>query len=96
MWRVTAAFALIAMVGCASDTCPAKDEEAVSTCLQPMLAYASELQSQTGAMQFPVQGAHIFEHLCRLFKDFKVSAEAFTLYSILELQSSTDIRNTRI
>uniref|UniRef100_A0A914W593 DUF19 domain-containing protein n=1 Tax=Plectus sambesii TaxID=2011161 RepID=A0A914W593_9BILA len=70
-WQLAVALAMAVIGSRASDTCPAKDEAAVSACLQPMLAYASELQAQTGAMQFPVQGANIFEHLCRLFKEFK-------------------------
>lgn len=72
-WQLVAALAMVVVGGWASDTCPAKEEAAVTSCLQPMLAYASELQAQTGAMQFPIQGASIFEHLCQLFKEFKVN-----------------------
>lgn len=39
---------------------------------QPMLDYAGKLQSETGAMQFPVQGSDIFQKLCRIYLEFKV------------------------
>uniref|UniRef100_A0A0M3IA51 DUF19 domain-containing protein n=1 Tax=Ascaris lumbricoides TaxID=6252 RepID=A0A0M3IA51_ASCLU len=36
-----------------------------------MLDYAGKLQSETGAMQFPVQGSDIFQKLCRIYLEFK-------------------------
>ncbi|VDK27661.1 unnamed protein product [Anisakis simplex] len=52
--------------------CSAYTEQSISKCLKPMLDYASKLQSETGAMQFPVQGSDIFQDLCRIYSEFKV------------------------
>lgn len=40
--------------------------------LQPMLDYATKLQAETGAMQFPLQGGQVFNQLCSIYTDFKV------------------------
>nr|Q02333.1 RecName: Full=Uncharacterized protein ZK370.6 [Caenorhabditis elegans] len=43
--------------------------------LQPMLDYATKLQAETGAMQFPLQGGQVFNQLCSIYTDFKVEAQ---------------------
>ncbi|EFP09293.1 hypothetical protein GCK72_009354 [Caenorhabditis remanei] len=51
--------------------CEYPDEKKVNECLQPMLDYATKLQAETGAMQFPLQGGHVFNQLCSIYTDFK-------------------------
>ncbi|CAO4370694.1 unnamed protein product [Caenorhabditis nigoni] len=51
--------------------CEYSDEKKVSECLQPMLDYATKLQAETGAMQFPLQGGQVFNQLCSIYTDFK-------------------------
>ncbi|CAI4232069.1 unnamed protein product [Auanema sp. JU1783] len=51
--------------------CEYEEEKKISSCLQPMLHYATKLQEETGAMQFPLQGGDVFRNLCNIYKDFQ-------------------------
>ncbi|CAJ0942830.1 unnamed protein product, partial [Mesorhabditis belari] len=53
-----------------SPKCDYASEQKVNVCLQPMLKFAAQLQSDTG-MQLPVQGRHVFAQLCTIYKEFK-------------------------
>ena len=39
---------------------------------QPMLDYATKLQTETGGLQFPLQGGQVFRTLCDVYAQFKV------------------------
>ncbi|CAI5446493.1 unnamed protein product [Caenorhabditis angaria] len=51
--------------------CEYSEEKKVNKCLQPMLDYATKLQEETGAVQFPLQGGAVFDQLCAIYGDFK-------------------------
>ncbi|CAJ0578756.1 unnamed protein product, partial [Mesorhabditis spiculigera] len=58
------------VVETAKPKCDYPSEQKVNTCLQPMLTFAAQLQSDTG-MQLPVQGREVFTQLCSIYADFK-------------------------
>lgn len=37
-----------------------------------MLDYATKLQTETGGLQFPLQGGQVFRTLCDVYAQFKV------------------------
>ncbi|PAV59322.1 hypothetical protein WR25_15663 isoform A [Diploscapter pachys] len=62
--------------------CTYHDEKKVSECLQPMLDYATKLQTETGGLQFPLQGGQVFRTLCDVYAQFKTCTEDVTCDSL--------------
>ncbi|WKX99079.1 hypothetical protein Q1695_014171 [Nippostrongylus brasiliensis] len=62
--------------------CSAAEERKVNECLKPMLDYAAQLQAETGAVQFPLQGGEVFKKLCTIFSDFKACVSSIKCDSL--------------
>ncbi|MFH4979200.1 hypothetical protein AB6A40_005909 [Gnathostoma spinigerum] len=47
-----------------------------------MLDYASKIQEDTGAVQFPLQGTDIFKRLCQIYAEFQDCTHDISCHSI--------------